>query len=331
MTDRRHFLTLLGAAGATGLAGCGGNSDSAEDSPTVSESPNNSTVTERTPEQGTPEETPTEEDQVEDDEPEISQREQSIQEGLPLEGLGAYEDQMLEAGPVEESTAEEIENLLEGASSPEEEADRLSEMLTDENFGTRMAEFYRQKEDSEDTVVVNENYGFFQDSGPILEIYTVENGELQSGPILSHTSYGETSTQAPGDGENPQYLHDMRESSDWAQVMPQDYRALTERIEPLTDKEKRNVREDFVDYWSAGLFGLDETVNIIPHDGESSNVVFDGLYHDGDTQAVVELNNEYRDSELFDSDTVVSAEYTGDGWEFHERPEYEMGDKLPGE
>jgi len=64
-------------------------------------------------------------------------------------------------------------------------------------------------------------------------------------------------------------------------------------------------------------------------DGESSNVLYDGMYHDGDTEAVVELNNQYRESEHFDPDTIVSVEYTGSGWEFHEQPDYEWGDKLP--
>jgi hypothetical protein len=121
----------------------------------------------------------------------------------------------------------------------------------------------------------------------------------------------------------------MRDDSNAAQMIPQDYDALQERLNSVSEKEERGVREFVLEEWSNGLFGIDSDHKIIPHDGESSNAVFNGMYHDGDPQAVVDLNNEYRDSELFTSGVVVSAEYTEDGWKFHRQENYEMGDKLP--
>jgi len=333
MKSRRRVLTLLGA-GTAGLAGCGGNTSSSN--PTES---NTGLSTSGNSTGGTPEET-TEEDQGtpgEEEENGPTQREQNIKSGVPLNGLGAYENQMLEAEPTRrpETTTNQIQTLLEETNNPGQEANQLSQILTDENFTSYMAEFYRQKTDNEDTVVVNENFGLFQNSGPILEIYTVTNNQLQTGPILSFTDYGQTATQKPGDGQTGS-LHNMRDNTNGAQFIPQDYDSLISRIEGGREnggsqEEVRSFRDSVINRWSAGLFGLGENPYIIPHNGESSNVVFNGLYHDGGTEAVVELNNEYRESELFDSDVVVSAEFTGSGWEFHRQEEYEMGDKLPGE
>jgi hypothetical protein len=118
-------------------------------------------------------------------------------------------------------------------------------------------------------------------------------------------------------------------------MAPQDYDSALRRIESGredggTEEQVRRFRGSVQTQWSHGLFGTGEEAEIIPYDAESSDIVFDGLYHNGDTQAVVELNNQYRESDLFDSDTMVSAEYTGDGWEFHELENYELGDQLPG-
>ena len=322
MVTRRQVLTLTGSLSLAGCLTGDGRTEPVETDVPETDTP--------TPEP-TPADTPTDTETPEETTPELSEREQAIRQGIPLDGLGAYEDQMLEAGPVQETTAKEINEILEGSNTPQQEADKLSQKLTDENFGMWMAEYHRQKDDPANSVVVNENYGFFQDSGPILEIYTVQAGELQSRPTLSHTSYNKTSTHKPGDGPNPRYLRDMRDSTDWAQMLPQDFDAFSDRIESLSEEEKRVGREIIAKYWSAGLFGISQDENIIPHDRESSNVVFDGLYHDGDPETVVDLNNQYRDSELFNSDVVVSAEYTGGGgWKFHRQENYEMGDELPG-
>lgn len=322
MVTRRQVLALTGSLSLAGCLTGDGRTEPVETDVPETDTP--------TPEP-TPADTPTETETPEETTPELSEREQAIRQGIPLDGLGAYEDQMLEAGPVQETTAKEIKNILESSDTVQQEADKLSQKLTDENIGIWMAEYHRQKDDPANSVVVNENFGFFQDSGPILEIYTVEGGELHSRPTLSHTSYNKTSTHKPGDGPNPRYLRDMRDSTDWAQTLPQDWEAYEENIEGGNEEQIRNVREGYVEFWSAGLFGIDEDEKIIPHDAESSNAVFDGLHGEGDTEAAVKLNNDYRDSELFNSDVVVSAEYTGGGgWKFHRQENYEMGDELPG-
>jgi len=260
MKARRDFLTLLGAW-AAGLAGCG-STNSSPSTPTE-------TLANNTTDQGTSEETQTEEGTETDDEPEISQREQSIQEGLPLEGLGAYENQMLEAGPVEESTAEEIENLLEGADSPEEEADALDDMLTTGNYGPVMAEFYRQKESSENTVVVNANETNATD-GNILEILPVQNAELQGQPNTSDTYNGKVvETNKPGETD-PEYLAQLRETNA-ARMVPQDHDSFESGIEFMRSDDRydeediETFRAGFMEQWSAGLFGVDDSHNIIPH------------------------------------------------------------------
>lgn len=113
-------------------------------------------------------------------------------------------------------------------------------------------------------------------------------------------------------------------------MVPQDYDAFADRIEPLSDSQKSLGRKKVFKRWSAGLFGVDTDPNVIPYDAESSNVVFDGLYHeDGNSEAVINLSQAYAESDITDTDQVVSAQYTGDDWEFRVHEDYEMGDQLP--
>jgi hypothetical protein len=241
---------------------------------------------------------------------------------------------------VSATTAETINNALEGAETVEEERDALVEELSEENYESLFSEYHRVKgkrDNAENSVVLNRNWSFTSDSEPIFEFYIVEDDELQSQPIILDPDPETYNRQVNRPGqEDPNYLSSLRDDGHAAAIIPQDYDALDERIqdgreEGASDMKVRNFRETIQEKWSNGLFGISGGHNIIAHDSQSSNVVFDGMYHGGDTQAVIDLNNEYRDSDLFDADGVVSAEFTGKGWKFHELPDYEIGDKLPGE
>ena len=48
-------------------------------------------------------------------------------------------------------------------------------------------------------------------------------------------------------------------------------------------------------------------------------------------QALVELSNEYANSEEFGSEAWASAEYVDNAWRLRTHPDYQLGDKLPGE
>lgn len=311
MNSRRELLTTLGV-GVAGLTGCLSSSSQ-------SESPASEPTNETEPEEPVEDET-------------TPQKNTSSLEGqVPLDGLGAYQEK-LEQNPASEETLDWAENFLNGNTTPTQQAETLAEEITEDNYTTLLNAIHRKNPDNENTVVVNQNWSFTSDSEPIHEIYTVENGQLQSAPIIVDLDPETTGRQIHQPGQTgPEYLKDLRDSTDWAQTIPQDWSALEERIAPGNQEEKRNVREGYVQHWSAALFGTGPDDTIIPYDGESSNVVFDGLYHDGDTEVVVELNNAYRDSELFGSDQIVSAQYTEEGWEFQAHSEYEMGEKLPGE
>jgi hypothetical protein len=326
MKSRRELLLLT--AGAAGLAGCSGGQGGSPSS----ETPNDT-------ETSTPTDTPTEtvtatEEPAEatTEEPENREWEASVRNGVPLNGLGAYLDRVLEAGPVRETKASEIQQILEESNNLDEEIDAMTQVLTNEEVHSYMAEYHRQKQDKENQIVVNKNWSFTSQSEPILELYKITDGNLQSQPtILDHDpKYNSRNINKPN-SEEPDYLAAVRNDEDDLWIIPQDYDAIEKRFSNVDDKHVPKLREAFQEKWSNGLFGLNGEHNIIPHDPESSNIVFDGLYQDGDTQAVVELNNKYRDSEAFESDNLVSAEYTGEGWEFREHKGREIGDPLPGE
>ncbi|WP_133304633.1 hypothetical protein [Halonotius aquaticus] len=117
-------------------------------------------------------------------------------------------------------------------------------------------------------------------------------------------------------------------------MVAQDYDALTDRIrsgreDGGTDEEVQDFRQLIMSKWSSALFGTGNEANLIPYGGESSNLVFDAMYNDGNTEALVELNQAYAESDFVGSDQVVSAQYTGNGWQFEAHPDYEMGEKLP--
>lgn len=308
MRTRRSVLTVIGAAA---LAGC--SSSTTETRPNSNTGPEN---------------------EEQSDAQRINQEDISV----PLGGLGKYEEKVAEAQPLEEAPTEitigEVEQILEKTNNVQEEQKQLAQILTTDNKYSVLQAYHTRKQPSENQVVVNQNWSFTTDSEPILEHYTIQNNELQSQPIITDTSHGSITIHKPGD-PNPEYLKDIRDDTDAAQLVPQDYDALMDRIEygkenGGTLEQVEEFRHTIMDQWSAGIFGVDSNPNVIPYDAESSNVVFDGIYHDGDTEAVVQLSNAYAESDLADTDQVVSAEYTGDDWKFRVHEDYEMGERIPG-
>ena len=337
MTTRRKYLTLLGT-GTTALAGCTTNTENQEntDNTEINQTePNkpNQEPTNNTEASGN--DTKETDDTEEEKEPEFE---------IPLDGLGAYEEKVREARP-RQKIFDQIDRILEQSDNPDQLADLLSSnkittgAVEHNLYELASALYQKQKEKTseniDDTVVFNKNWSFTSDSEAIIETYTVKNGKLQSQPIIADPENGQVYMRhKPGDGRDPTYLQQIRTDDNWASMVPQDYDAVLDRIEygkerGGTEEEVRRFRTSVLENWSSGLFGMNSDPKIIPHDPKSSNIVFDGLYHDGDTNAVVELNQQYEDSDLPDSDEIISAEHTKDGWNFHELPDFEMGDELP--
>ena len=330
--NRRRFLTAAGTASAAALAGCQ-EKDADENDPlneTDAQAGSNESEIEtqnNSVDNKTDEPKPEEE---KNEEPEFE---------IPLDGLGAYEEKVREARP-RQKTFNQVDKMLEQSDNPDQLADLLSSNkittgAVEHNLYELASALYQKQEEKagenvEDSVVFNINWSFTSDSEAIIETYTVEDGELQSQPIIADPEHGQVYMRHKPDQENPEYLKRIRDDTDWAKMVPQDYDAFMKREEFVDKDDERTVREYTFKNWSAGLFGINTDPKVIPHDGESSNVVFDGLYHDGDAEAVVELNNQYFESNLFGIGEVVSAEYTGDGWKFHKQPDYEWGDELPG-
>ena len=291
MVKRREILGSTGAVLLTGIAGCSGQQAS-----TSSENQQNKQTS----------------------------SEGGLDLAIPFDGLGLYEEEVRSADSLEESTtnitAQQVNNILENSETVEEEADKLADIGDTGNLYSVLQEYHSQKEEGEDMVLANINWGFYQQSKPIIEYHTVQNGELQGQPIITDP-FMEITKHKPGQN-NPEYLKAIRTDDRWTKSVPQDMEAHHGYIEDqkeeddLTKNKAREARETYQEKWGYGLFGVEDESNLIPYDEQSSNVVFDGLYHGENTEAVVQLNQEYAESGLTDTDEVVSAQYTGEGWEF---------------
>jgi hypothetical protein len=340
-STRRRVLETIGAAGAVAVAGC----TSTSSSPASGESEDDGSETGGSEEQGkTGQDGQENSGDEENNQDQASELEQNIREGIPLDGLGAYTDQMLEARETSDTAppTEKVNAILEGE-SVEEQRDALVEALTEENYEMLFSEYHRQKGangDTENQVVLNRNWSFTSDFEPIFEFYLVENGELQSQPVILDPDPETNNRQVnrPGSGE-PEYLADLRDSTDGAQSVPEDYDALQELIsfynehEDNPEKMINDARATTFDKMSASIFGVDPEENFIFYDGESANLVANGKFEGSKEgiEAVVGLSNSLPEGEGYGEDIWTSAEYTERGWEFRTHPDWELGQKLPGE
>jgi len=322
MKRRRDFLTALGAGGVA-LAGCGGSTDDSGRSPSSTDSTS------------TPQPTPGGTDTAsEAGTPTAAERtNQQIREGIPLEGLGAYEDAVLEADQPDTATANQIDSILEGDNTAEDLRNGLDDIATTDNLHQVMRYFHQQQQNTDQTVVINRNWSFTSDSEPILELYTVQNGQLQSQPTIVDTSAPTPQINQPGQN-NPQYLADLRISDGWTILVPEDHEGLEQRIEDAktyenaSEEDIRELRENIYGKWSNAIPGLDDSDMVKPEDPESTISVFEAKYGDGDTRVLTDLENQYFESSQYDTDTMTTAHYNGEDWVFTERPDIEMGDSL---
>lgn len=262
---------------------------------------------------------------------------------IAFDGLGRYEEKVRNAEPLEEAslevTTDDIHQMLEETDSAMEEATQIAyfaETVNPEDLHSILQEYHLEKTSTENQVAVNQNTHIGGRIGNVNEIYTVKNGNLQSQPILQtdllvKTEKGDT-IHKPGQ-QTPQELKRQRDDSDFSISIPQDYDALQAGLEAYdqTKEEMREGRAGVFNRWSAGLFGIGESMNIVPYDGKTSNMVFDALYNNGDTEAIVELNQQFAASEYLGSDELVSARYDGSEWQFETHPDYALEEGLPGE
>lgn len=336
--NRRRFLKAAGASSVAALAGCQGkdpdetgsvnetgNQPGSNESET--ETQNNSTdIENEEPEEKTGDEGETEEPDFE----------------IPLGGLGRYEEKVREASP-RQATFNQVDRMLEQSDNPDQLADLLSSNeisvgAVEHNLYELASALYQRQQEKpgeniDDSVVFNVNFIFSSTGQPIVDTYSVEDGELQSNPIIANPESGRVDMRHKPGQEGPDYLKNVRKSDKASTQVPQDYdgeEKFRNIFEEWTEEEKRLRRESTQSHWSYALFGTGKDFDIIPYDAESSNAVFDAMYNDGDTEALVKLNNKVA-SEFPDTDAVISAEYTGSGWKLREHPERKIGDQLPGE
>jgi hypothetical protein len=267
-----------------------------------------------------------------------SNSEQEIEEQdvyLPLDGLGQFGEKVLDADMENsEFTAEGIQTLLEPADNVDQEAELLAEITTPDNLYQVSNAYLSTKKEEDNVVAVNQNHAFYQDSGPLLEFHTIRNGELQGQPGLK----AQGKTHFPGD-QGPEYLTQMRDPTNGASAIPQDYQALQSWLESekrYGDDGEQGVRDEraaTISKMSNSIIGIGSDEKFMYFDGESANLVAGAIQGENpeSAQALAELSNQYPEAPGFGTDTWTSAQYTEDGWKFETRPDYKLGDKLPGE
>jgi hypothetical protein len=325
MTTRRRYLTLLGAS-TTFLAGCGGNTSS-------------STPTETQSNPAT--DTPTPEEAVETDTESMEERiNQNIEENIPLDGLGKYTEKILEAEAPNAATTQEIDQILEGENQdPETLRNQLDDVITTDNIHQVMRYFHQNHNDKQNTIIANKNWRFTGQSDPTIEIYTVQNGKLQPGPTLTDTYNNKVNKINKPNQNKPKPLADLRDPTDGSRRSSTDYQAMQElmdsieQYEGLSEEDEREIRETTFSKMSCAVPGLDPEDNFIFYDGENANLVTDVLREGNKeaAQAYTQLANKIPEAEGLGEEGYVSAEYTGSDWKLRHHPDWEPGDKLPGE
>lgn len=265
---------------------------------------------------------------------------------IAFDGLGRYEEKVRNAEPLEEAslevTTDDVHQMLEETETVEEEAEQIAyfaETVNHENLHTILQEYHIEKTSTENQVVINQNTHIGGRIGNVNEIYTVKNNQLQSQPILqtdllAHTQKGDT-IHKPGQ-QTPQELKAQRNPENSARYVEQDYNSIQAGIERgiennnATQEEIREYRERHLENWSKVMFGTDSEPNVIPHDIETADTVFEAMYGEGNAQLIAELSNQY-ESQEYSSETLVTVEYTENGWNFNTPEDRKMGDPLEGE
>jgi len=343
METRRRFLEALGASSTVLLAGC--STQSQQDTPTRSTAAEETTETAA---EETTEDTTTEGERATTREPAAYKQEVPVD--FPL-----YKDRLEQVDEEEVETSvptDVIVDMLDGETGLDAAA-QFAELATrheETELGIKGATYsiqpdkayhvaqnlYQTKAENPDanlpTLAVNVNYASTGDSEPILEVYPIEDGKLQTPPILRKNG----TTHKPGD-KQPDTYKNLRNSEKAAATLPQDHDGLEKRIEVInpSEEEIREGRAGFQEKGDWALFGVDEgDADIVFYDAESSNMVFDATHNpekvDDPYSIIREFNIEA--AEYVGNGEITTAEYTEEGWEFEAAPQdWEFGDKLPGE
>lgn len=339
-SSRRSFAReVLTVAGAGAIAGCTGNSGSNEDGG-ISE-PRESDTDPAGNGSDTGDSESAEDNSSDPEEQEQTpQWEKNTRNGIPLNGLGAYTDQMLEAGPVSAAKAETINSALEGAETVEEERDALVKEVEQANYEALFSEYHRikgKRDNAENSVVLNRNWSFTSDSEPIFEFYIVEDGELQSQPIILDPDPETYNRQVNRPGEKePQYLAWLRNQDLYTSKTSQAYQSIQEQIEEgieeenVTESQVKQFRHNFLQDWSRVMFGVDDEPDVRPYNVETADIVFEAMYGDGDGGILADLSNKFYDED-YDTDTLVEVEFRSSEWNFYTPKDRDMGDPLVGE
>lgn len=254
---------------------------------------------------------------------------------IAYEGLGTYEKSLQEARPVTaaRSKAGEYELIkLNEKETVEEEADELAKILENQGPGydinSLMKGYHQEKTDPDNQIILNKNI-LLPWNESVHEIYTVKNGQLQNQPTLQSNAVPDAfgTIHKPGQ-QKPEVLKDLRQYAGIPRI-PESLKdtnlhldVLPESAEQETERMKRNMNR-----WTDCILGLyDSSVPLRPETYHDGMLVYEAKFGVEDPEIYAELCKAADDEEVLESDVVVEASYTGDGWEMSQNPDVDIGD-----
>lgn len=302
MRTRRDALAVIGA---TVLAGCSAQSTTTPDETAADES-----------------------------EPELT---------IPIAGLREYEEKLREYGPMEgpvdtlpggiETSPEDIRRMLEETDSVEEERNWLAENtpIGEEQTFHVMNEYLTQKEPGEPSVQLNRIYVFIPGASGLVNTFTtVKNGELEGQPSIMYQVGANPVTDHPNQ-KGHEALYHLRVPDKAASITPIDVEGIKKSIR-IYKEDDDTYEEDIVGFRrtvflrsSYVLPGISERQRL-RFERETAAKLYEGMFGNDDPSIITEGAKQYQQSEHFDTDYMVEAEITENGWEFNRRPDLEMGD-----
>lgn len=155
---------------------------------------------------------------------------------------------------------------------------------------------------------------------------TVQNGQLQGQPSISYQVGANLITDHPNQQGN-EALHNLRRPDKAASLTPVDVEGIDKRV-GIYENSGGNVRAFRGKVLERGSYvfpGISEP-HMLRFERDTAAEMYEAMFGDGDPSIITEGAEQYEESEHFDTDYMVVAETTENGWEFNQRPDLEMGD-----
>lgn len=286
--------------------------------------------------------------QAENDKNTIAEKLADRELTLPFNGAGPYEEKIRNADQLPEGRPGELEVSLQDVvdildDEPQDQAQKLNEMLTNvrhhaDDAPKLLKTFHTLYQGPPNNQPILNQSRLIGASGDYNATFYSDNGILQSQPYLQSPIINGDQTNGPNE-QKPESLVAARNPKDGRVGVPEDMKVLdilkehyrSEYDSQTAEEKLRTVREAHVTNWSAAIPGLGLGDNLRPWDSETSNTLHQGKFHGENAMVMIEIGQEFYDSEHYSSDVPVAVEMTDNGYEFREVPDHDPKDPLPGD